>query len=126
MPIDHTSIAVTKDLHKKSVDFYLTALKPLGYEKIMAFGPNEERTGLGVKPKSDFWIIAADEAKVPNCHIAFTAPDRKTVDEYHAAALVAGGKDNGKPGLRPYHPKYYGAFIIDPAGNNAEVVCHTE
>ena len=73
MPIDHTGISVEKDLHKKVVEFYLAALAPLGYEKIMAFGLNEEATGLGVKPKSDFWLTAVD-AKVAPLHFAFTSP----------------------------------------------------
>ena len=57
-------------------------------------------------------------------HIAFQAKDRATVDAFHKAALAAGGKDNGAPGLRPYHPAYYGAFVLDPAGNNIEAVYH--
>ena len=59
-------------------------------------------------------------------HVAFTAADRKTVDAFHAAALAAGGTDNGGPGVREiYHPHYYGAFVLDPDGNNVEAVCHT-
>ncbi len=57
-------------------------------------------------------------------HVAFAAPDRATVDAFHAAALAAGGRDNGAPGLRPhYHPDYYGAFVLDPDGHNVEAVC---
>ena len=60
-----------------------------------------------------------------NVHIAFSAPDRETVDAFHAAALAAGGTDNGAPGVREnYHPNYYGAFVLDPDGNNVEAVCH--
>lgn len=59
-------------------------------------------------------------------HLAFQAKDRATVDKWHEAGLAAGGKDNGKPGERPYHPGYYGAFLIDPAGNNVEAVYHGE
>jgi catechol 2,3-dioxygenase-like lactoylglutathione lyase family enzyme len=59
-------------------------------------------------------------------HIAFTAADRATVEAFHRAALAAGGRDNGGPGLRPqYHADYYGAFVLDPDGNNIEAVCHT-
>ena len=59
-------------------------------------------------------------------HVAFTAEDRETVDAFHAAALEAGAKDNGGPGVREiYHPSYYGAFVLDPDGNNVEAVCHT-
>jgi predicted lactoylglutathione lyase len=58
--------------------------------------------------------------------VAFTAEDRETVDAFHAAALAAGGRDNGAPGVREiYHPDYYGAFVLDPDGNNVEAVCHT-
>lgn len=58
-------------------------------------------------------------------HIAFSAPDRKTVDTFYKAAMAAGGKDNGKPGIREiYHPNYYGAFVFDPDGHNIEAVCH--
>jgi catechol 2,3-dioxygenase-like lactoylglutathione lyase family enzyme len=57
-------------------------------------------------------------------HLAFQASDRATVDHFHVAALAAGGKDNGAPGVRPYHPGYYAAFVLDPDGNNVEVVHH--
>ena len=58
-------------------------------------------------------------------HIAFIAPDRATVDAFHVAALAAGGRDNGAPGLRPrYHADYYGAYVLDPDGHNVEAVCH--
>lgn len=67
---------------------------------------------------------AAQGALTGRTHLAFQAPDRSAVDEFHRAALAAGGKDNGAPGLRPYHPSYYGAFVIDPDGNNIEAVYH--
>jgi predicted lactoylglutathione lyase len=58
-------------------------------------------------------------------HVAFVAPSRAAVDAFYQAAMKAGGKDNGPPGLRPeYHANYYGAFVLDPDGNNAEAVCH--
>ncbi len=72
MPIDHISLFIPSDVHKKTVEFYLAALKPLNYEKMMAFGPNEEHVGLGVKPHSDFWLTSTD-LPVPKTHIAFTA-----------------------------------------------------
>ena len=59
-----------------------------------------------------------------NVHVAFTAPDSETVDEFHRIALAAGYRDNGAPGERRYHPGYYGAFVLDPDGNNVEAVCH--
>jgi predicted lactoylglutathione lyase len=79
--------------------------------------------GMGVRGKPDFWF-SAGESSGP-IHLAFSASDRATVDAFHAAALAAGGKDNGAPGLRPeYHAGYYGAFALDPDGNNVEVVFH--
>jgi predicted lactoylglutathione lyase len=80
--------------------------------------------GLGVKPKPDFWITQGSTGKPP-LHVAFRAKTKIEVDEFYKEAISAGGKDNGKPGLRPnYHANYYGAFILDPDGNNIEAVCH--
>jgi len=79
--------------------------------------------GFGKDGKPTFWI--ADREVSGPVHVAFVSFDRSTVDAFHAAALAAGGHDNGKPGLRPqYHPSYYGAFVYDPDGNNIEAVCH--
>ncbi len=115
--IDHLLIRVSDA--KKSTAFYARALAPLGYEVVMEF---EGQVGLGANRKPDFWIAVGRHEPV---HLAFSAKDRKSVDEFHAAAIAAGGKDNGKPGLRKdYHPNYYGAFVIDPDGNNLEAVCH--
>jgi len=72
----------------------------------------------------ELWIDAADEAGTSRVHIAFQAPDRETVHRFYEAALEAGGKDNGAPGERHYHPGYYGAFVFDPDGNNIEAVYH--
>ena len=70
-----------------------------------------------------FWIKQG--ARGGAVHVAFTSPDHATVDDFHVAALAAGGRDNGGPGLRPqYHPTYYGAFVLDPDGHNIEAVCH--
>jgi catechol 2,3-dioxygenase-like lactoylglutathione lyase family enzyme len=116
--IDHMGLAVSN--YAKSKDFYLAALKPLGYELIMEFG---EAGGFGVDKKPDLWVAKAEIGK-PN-HIAFRAKDRATVDAFYEAAIAAGGKDNGKPGLRPeYHEHYYGAFILDLDGHNIEACCH--
>lgn len=72
-----------------------------------------------------FWITDQRQPTTENVHVAFTAPDRATVDAFHAAALEAGGTDNGPPGIREvYHPTYYGAFVLDLDGNNIEAVCH--
>ena len=72
-----------------------------------------------------FWLQAGTDEPRTHQHVAFTARSRAEVDAFHAAALAAGGRDNGAPGLRPhYHPNYYGAFVFDPDGNNVEAVCH--
>ncbi|KEY70137.1 hypothetical protein S7711_03372 [Stachybotrys chartarum IBT 7711] len=128
--IDHTGINPSKDKFQETHHFYLEALKPLGYVQKLQFGP----TVVGMGPtqtdvtdynQANFWLTGMDEAPNHAAHIAFRAQDRAVVDAFHAAALKAGGKDNGAPGLRPhYHANYYGAFVIDPIGNNIEVVCH--
>jgi catechol 2,3-dioxygenase-like lactoylglutathione lyase family enzyme len=116
--LDHIGIRVQD--FAKSKAFYSKALAPLGYTVIMDFG---EGAGLGAEGKPDFWL-GPGQANGP-IHIAFAAKDQKTVDAFYAAAIAAGGKDNGKPGLRKeYHPTYYGAFVLDPDGNNVEAVCH--
>lgn len=118
--IDHISLHVT-DL-KTSKDFYLAALQPIGYEAVMEF-PEWNVVGLGANQKPDLWL-EGDGAGKPT-HIAFVTEERQKVDAFYEAGIKAGGKDNGKPGLRPqYHSSYYGAFVIDPDGNNIEVVCH--
>jgi catechol 2,3-dioxygenase-like lactoylglutathione lyase family enzyme len=116
--IDHIVISVG-DL-ERSKAFYREALVPVGYEPIMEF-PGVAAFGQGGKPS--FWIRQG-EAVAP-AHVAFASPDRPTVDAFHAAALAAGGRDNGGPGIRAiYHANYYGAFVLDPDGHNVEAVCH--
>jgi catechol 2,3-dioxygenase-like lactoylglutathione lyase family enzyme len=117
--LDHITLQVSE--YRKSKQFYALALKPLGYELIMEFG---EIGGFGKDGKPDFWIAQGSATKPP-LHVAFASTDRSTVDAFHRAALAAGAKDNGAPGLRPhYHSNYYGAFVLDPDGNNIEAVCH--
>jgi catechol 2,3-dioxygenase-like lactoylglutathione lyase family enzyme len=117
--IDHIIISVS-DLDASRA-FYEQALEPLGYSVVMAF---PEGCGFGVLEKPDFFIQQGDKV-TPRIHIAFTSRDRASVDQVHAAALAAGGTDNGAPGLREdYHPNYYGAFFLDPDGHNIEAVCH--
>jgi catechol 2,3-dioxygenase-like lactoylglutathione lyase family enzyme len=117
--LDHIGLQVQS--YARSKQFYTHALKPLGYELVMEF---DNAGGFGKDRKPDFWISQGAPGKSP-LHVAFTSPDRATVDAFHRAALAAGGKDNGAPGLRPhYHPNYYGAFVFDPDGNNIEAVCH--
>jgi catechol 2,3-dioxygenase-like lactoylglutathione lyase family enzyme len=98
------------------------ALGPLGVGLAME-GPYGVGLGRGGKPS--LWL-SQGEPPVSPLHIAFTAKNRAEVDAFHAAALAAGAKDNGAPGLRPhYHPNYYGSFAIDPDGHNIEAVCHS-
>jgi catechol 2,3-dioxygenase-like lactoylglutathione lyase family enzyme len=110
--------------YEKSKSFYLAALKPLGIGLVMEVGEGRERAaGLGAEGKPFFWF--AEEKVGSRLHLCFTARTRAEVDAFHEAALQAGAKDNGAPGLRPhYHPDYYGAFVIDPNGVNLEAVCH--
>ncbi len=80
--------------------------------------------GLGRDGKPDF-LVSEGGRTTPHLHIAFAAPDRATVDRFYAAAIAAGGRDNGPPGIRAhYHPNYYGAFVFDPDGHNIEACCH--
>lgn len=124
--IDHTGLQMTRP--ELSRRFYEQALAPLGYAILMQvpteFTGGRVVLGLGVAPKADFWL-AEGAANEPRLHIAFRADSRAQVDEFHRAALAAGGKDNGAPGLRPhYHENYYGAFVLDPDGHNIEAVFH--
>jgi catechol 2,3-dioxygenase-like lactoylglutathione lyase family enzyme len=117
--IDHIIITVSD--YEASKAFYLAALKPLGYSVVMEFG---KAGGFGIDGKPDFWIREAVAVK-PEVHIAFSSPDRPTVNAFYDAAIAAGGVDNGEPGLRlDYHADYYGGFVFDPDGNNIEAVCH--
>ena len=118
--IDHTGVNVS-DI-ERSKRFYGQALAPLGYMLMADFAP--AAAGFGVPPKPDFWI-AAGTPNAPHVHVAFAAANRALVDAFYHAALAAGGRDNGAPGLRlHYHPDYYGAFVLDPDGHNIEAVCH--
>ena len=81
--------------------------------------------GFGEGQKPFFWIATGRGAPQTGVHVAFAVADRATVDAFHAAALAAGATDNGPPGVRElYHPTYYGAYVLDPDGNNVEAVCH--
>ena len=122
--LDH--IAITVSDFARSKRFYEQALAPLGYAVLMEFSHPEygRQAGLGADRKPDFWI-GTSGPPTGRLHLAFSAPDRATVDAFHGAALAAGATDNGAPGLRPqYHPNYYGAFVLDPDGHNIEAVCH--
>lgn len=151
MPIDHAGAYVQLDAYQKNLDLYVEALKPLGYEIGLQFGPTV--TGLapaeagipGYKP-CDFWIIGVQDVPNAPVHVAFRAKgkrvlepnmkytglllmvvilDRASVDAFHAAAIKAGAEDNGAPGIRShYHANYYAAFFKDQSGNNIEAVFH--
>ncbi len=116
--IDHLGINISDLARSKA--FYEKALAPLGYTMIMAF---EQFAGFGIAPKPDFWIgTGPTETKI---HVAFRAASRAVVKAFYEAAIAAGGKDNGAPGVREiYHPNYFGAFVLDPDGHNIEAVCH--
>lgn len=116
---DHIGIGVTDLAASKA--FFLQALQPLGVAVVME-GPWGVGLGRGGKPS--LWLHDAKRPPAP-LHLAFAAENRQQVDEFHRAALAAGGIDNGPPGLRPhYHAHYYGAFAIGPDGHNVEAVCH--
>lgn len=120
--LDHLGIRV-KDV-ARSRAFYAAALAPLGYAPMMEL-PTEAGpvVALGAEGKPDFWLSAGGPGAP--LHLAFRARERAMVDAFHRAALAAGARDHGAPGLRPhYHPDYYGAFVLDPDGHNVEVVCH--
>jgi predicted lactoylglutathione lyase len=118
--IDHIKLHVADATRSKA--FYEQALAPLGYKVIMEPVPGAV-VGMGTR-FPDFWLAQSD--KPTTAHVALRAEAREAVDAFHAAALAAGGKDNGSPGVRAhYHPGYYGAFVIDPDGNNLEAVHHT-
>ena len=123
--IDHIGIPVSD--YARSKAFYVSALSPLGYTLIMEVQQNENDSpaaGLGAGGKPDFWIGGEGGLNHP-VHIALAAKDRATVDAFYKAAIAAGGRDNGPPGIRAhYHPTYYGAFVLDPDGHNIEAVCH--
>ena len=120
--LDHLGFTVS-DLDR-SKTFYDAAFGPLGVKELMRVEPEGSPVlGYG-RDRPTFWI-GADGKPMASLHVAITALARADVDAFHAAALAAGGRDNGGPGLRPYyHPDYYAAFVFDPDGNNVEAVCH--
>jgi len=123
--IDHLSVVVSD--YAKSKAFYAQALAPTGHARVVelpAKPGGQPSAGFCHKDGSDFWI-GQGAAVQPPIHVAFRVPTRAAVDAFHAAAIAAGGRDNGAPGLRPqYHAHYYGAFVLDPDGHNIEAVCH--
>jgi catechol 2,3-dioxygenase-like lactoylglutathione lyase family enzyme len=112
--IAHTSLSVS-DYHRSKA-FYIQVLRTLGYSNTMEYG---EAAGFNDGRNTDFWI---HQDKVVPTHLAFEAKSAEQVQAFHAAALAAGSKDNGKPGYRDYWPGYYAAFAYDPDGHNIEAV----
>jgi catechol 2,3-dioxygenase-like lactoylglutathione lyase family enzyme len=124
--IDHIGVAVA-DMDRAKA-FYISALQPIGVGVLMEVSAEETgaeaHAGFGANDKAFFWIGTGFKPK-GGTHVAFTVGTRAEVDAFYRAAIAAGGRDNGAPGLRPeYHPHYYGAFVFDPDGNNIEAVCH--
>ncbi|MBS0349123.1 MAG: VOC family protein [Proteobacteria bacterium] len=133
--LDHMTFRVIDIARAKA--FYSAALDPLGYSvcfegqygsNILGFAYPDASEPDG--KKADVWFIDGPSpyggpAATSGCHLAWRAGNRAQVDAFYKAAIAAGGKCNGAPGLRPdYHANYYGAFVIDPEGNNIEAVCH--
>jgi catechol 2,3-dioxygenase-like lactoylglutathione lyase family enzyme len=124
--IDHTGVIVSS--FENSKRFYQTALGAFGYELLAEFPAavtgHTDVAGYGENGKPDFWVNRGMPNEPP-VHVAFRVSNRASVDAFYEAAIKAGGKDNGPPGLRPhYHPNYYAAFVLDPDGHNIEAVCH--
>lgn len=124
--LDHVGLPVSD--YQRSKSFYAACLKPLGFELMFEVASKETKgasqAGFGSGSKTQFWIGQGEPVK-GRVHFAFSAADRGAVDAFYAAAIKAGGKDNGAPGLRlHYHENYYSAFVFDPDGHNIEAVCH--
>jgi catechol 2,3-dioxygenase-like lactoylglutathione lyase family enzyme len=125
--IDHTGVVVSD--FQKSRAFYNVALAPLGFTLLMELPASvtghADVAGYGEAPKPEFWINSGTP-NIPPVHVAFRVASSDVVDAFFRAAIAAGGRDNGAPGLRPhYHANYYAAFVLDPDGHNIEAVCHT-
>lgn len=125
--IDHIGFAV-RDI-ERALAFYDTALAPLGITRLMSVDDDDgapQHVGYGYsRDRKPFFWVGTGEPVSGGLHVAFGAEDRAAVDAFHRAALAAGGRDNGAPGLRPeYHSGYYGAFVLDPDGCNVEAVNH--
>jgi catechol 2,3-dioxygenase-like lactoylglutathione lyase family enzyme len=123
---DHVGFPVSDVARSRA--FYVAALAPLGFAPVMDIKKEQtggyEGTGFGPPGRPQLWIGSGGR-HAGTTHIAFTASARALVDAFYKAAIAAGGRDNGAPGLRPhYHANYYGAFVLDPDGYNIEAVCH--
>jgi catechol 2,3-dioxygenase-like lactoylglutathione lyase family enzyme len=123
--LDHITITVSDAGRAKA--FYDQALAPLGIAIAMSVSAEESGSvafmGYGSNDRAYFWV-SGGAPPTGRLHVAFAADSRAQVDAFHAAAIAAGGRDNGAPGVRAhYHPDYYGAFVFDPDGHNVEAVC---
>jgi len=119
--LDHLGLDVAD--FERSRAFYERALAPLGIALLKE--PIQGVAGFGDGQKPYFWIARRDRPPHTGVHVAFDAASREQVDAFHAAAIEAGATDNGGRGVREiYHPSYYGAYVLDPDGNNVEAVCH--
>ena len=119
--IDHIGVGVRN--FEESLRFYELALAPLGFERITLTDTDNRSAAFGLRGRDDFWIHEGRPAG--RMHVAFDADSQAAVDAFHAAALEAGARDNGSPGLRPaYSDTYYAGYVIDPNGNNIEAVFH--
>lgn len=125
--LDHIGLSVAD--YAKAKAFYDAVMPTISASCVMAVtaadtGGTYEGAGYGIGGKPSFWIGTGGRTQ-GSLHIAFVAESRSAVDAFHAAALAAGGTDNGPPGIRAhYHPNYYGAFVLDLDGHNIEAVCH--
>jgi catechol 2,3-dioxygenase-like lactoylglutathione lyase family enzyme len=125
--LDHIALSVAN--YPKAKAFYDAVMPTIGASCVMAVTAEEtggtyEGAGYGLNGKPSFWIGTGGRTK-GSLHIAFVAESRAAVDAFYAAAIAAGGTDNGPPGIRAhYHPNYYGAFVFDLDGHNIEAVCH--
>ncbi|CAG2132192.1 hypothetical protein LMG31506_00982 [Cupriavidus yeoncheonensis] len=124
--IDHTGVNVSD--YGRSKAFYTAALGAIGIVPLMEIPASVtgsvDVAGFGPPGKPEFWIHAGTPNQPP-LHVAFRVDTRAAVDAFYQAAMAAGGRDNGAPGVRAhYHPGYYGAFVLDPDGHNIEAVCH--
>jgi catechol 2,3-dioxygenase-like lactoylglutathione lyase family enzyme len=119
--IDHIGVGVRD--YEESLAFYTQALEPLGLELVLEYPADNRAAGFGYKGRDDFWIH--EGRPLGRMHVAFEAQSQEQVDAFYAAALEAGGRDNGPPGIRPeYSDTYYAAYILDPNGNNIEAGFH--
>jgi catechol 2,3-dioxygenase-like lactoylglutathione lyase family enzyme len=124
--LDHVGIPVSD--YQKSKAFYMQVLRPLGYDLVLEVESEEtggaSQAGFGAGGKPQFWIGTGTPLK-GRVHFAFVAKNRDAVRKFYDAAMKAGGRDHGAPGLRPhYHENYYSAFVLDLDGQNIEAVCH--